>query len=326
MSDSSMNMSPLWLVLSLGAMLVLALIVFQKVQQARTRSRDGGLAESGVGWSVGHLLISTVCTIGVFGTMMGVLVESARIMDGAAPGLVLIDGNGWFGIGPDQTATKSTNDDLSQDEVFDEALASHVVQVSETKIEANQRNRDSAQAGTSQPKWVEASRVESPERTLVVVSSDPQLEQTAALSEAWRLVRDEVHRDFVKFDGRARAWAIPFDALKNAQLVRQRHDQRYQADLGTAGKAEMHIMHLQVEMSPRVRAELNKAWQKELVNRRVIGMGVIVAFLSVCFGSTAVYFRSSSPVSKPASHRLKIACAGAVGLAGATALFGLSWV
>ncbi|MEO2031546.1 MAG: hypothetical protein ABGZ35_05630, partial [Planctomycetaceae bacterium] len=179
---------------------------------------------------------------------------------------------------------------------------------------------------STKPEWVETSRVEEQDRTLTVVSSDPRLERDAALSEAWRMVREQAQRDFAQFDDRARAWSIPLETLKKVQLVRRRHAEQYQTDLGAVGQAEMHIMHLQIERSPRVRDELNVAWQNELVRRRVAGMGIIAAFLTVCFGSAAVCLRSNVSVSGGMANRVKLACTGAVGLAGAVAVCGLSLV
>jgi len=318
--------------LLLGVLLVAVMgivvvgIVFKEVIRPKqvVAPADGvavGSLRSAFGW-----LVTVSCGLGVLLTTAGVLVESARTMNGAPSGLVSIDRDGWIGVARTWLTDSGSAGSTSGETVIQEAVDSEMIPISKTSIASQDERLESVEDPSAKPDWIETPPIEGQDRTLLVVSSDPRLEREAALSEAWMLVRARVQRDFAEFDDRARDWSIPLDTLKKAQLVRQRHDEQYQTDLGSVGQAEMHIMHLQFELSPRGRDELNAAWQQELVRRRVAGMGIIAAFLTVCFGSAAVGLRSNTPASGGTENRVKLACSGVVGLAGAMAVCGLNLV
>ena len=327
MIERGLDLSTVVSCLSLGVLLVVVVgVVFKKTSRAQhvVGSADEGAAgslRSAVGW-----LGTAVCGLGVGLIVAGVMVESVRTMNGARSGLVAIDRGGWIGIARSWLADGSSDASASVETGDQETVDAQSRSTATISLTSNREPGEVTTGTFAKPEWVETPHIESGDRTLLVVSSDPRLEQEAARSEVWNLVREQVQRDFVEFDDRAQAWAIPLDALKKAQLVRQRHAERYQTDLGSVGQAEMHIMHMQIELSPRVRNDLNTVWQQELVHKRMAGMGIIAAFLTICFGSAAFGLRSNMQGTGEIKNRVKLACTGAVALAGAVAVCGLSLV
>jgi hypothetical protein len=80
---------------------------------------------------------------------------------------------------------------------------------------------------------------------------------------------------------------------------------------GTVYEAELTI-----DNSPQRRAQLIEVYSRELVQRRLVGMGGTLAFILICLGAISGYIRTDEATKGYYTNRLRMVAAAAIGAAG----------
>jgi hypothetical protein len=103
--------------------------------------------------------------------------------------------------------------------------------------------------------------------------------------------------------------------LLETHAYRRRHVQEI---VRTSGASTFRVVKLyqQVELSPNLRSRLYELWRAETVERRLWGLGSLVAFLTLITGTIATYLRLNLRTHGAYRGRLKFACVCLITAAG----------
>ncbi len=167
------------------------------------------------------------------------------------------------------------------------------------------------------PDWIAAGDVQSGDKKLVVLSGEiaatPDEAEKSALAAAVRLVGD----DFAAFVPDAGRW-LPRPRVVRELAVRQVHVERIdRATVSSGTPFHVYRAHQQVELSAEVRKRLYRAWEEEVVDRRIWSLGGLVGLLTLTFGTTAAYFRLDQRTAGLYRGRLKLAAVSFIAAVGA---------
>ena len=99
-------------------------------------------------------------------------------------------------------------------------------------------------------------------------------------------------------------------AVVRHNAVRNRYVQPVTVDFTIGGEikpTQMYVVHLQMELSPRVRKVLFPYWREQVVTQRLWMIGGLVALLTLITGTVAAYFRLDTLSGGAYRNRLKLA-------------------
>jgi hypothetical protein len=106
-----------------------------------------------------------------------------------------------------------------------------------------------------------------------------------------------------------RSWMPPARLLD--AMVLQTRIKPVVKDYGTLYEAELTI-----DVSPQRRLQLIEVYNRDLVQRRLIGMGGTLAFILICLGALSGYIRTDEATKGYYTNRLRMVAAAAIGAAG----------
>jgi hypothetical protein len=166
---------------------------------------------------------------------------------------------------------------------------------------------ESTLSTSSLPSWVTQGIYQHGDKMLTVVSSQQfetvQEALNQALETAAKLVTFEFH---VRHRG-ASGWSVPKNVIQST-AVQNRYDEQIERRLSTSDTPfQVHRVHLQVELSPRVYEAIRTVWQGETVDQRLNGLSVFGGLLTLVFGVAAVYLRLDDRTSGAYRGRLRFA-------------------
>lgn len=168
--------------------------------------------------------------------------------------------------------------------------------------------------------WVETRREDDPEqgRALVTVSSRQFATVEQAERDAITQAMDVLVEDLQRTDPRIdRLNVVPTGVVEHL-AVRRRYVEPIVRSTGNQ-EFVVHRVHLQVELSDRVRSELRPYWRSQVVDRRLWSLGAVVGFLTVLLGSLSAYLRLNDLSEGRFQNRLRFAAASLVTAAGLVA-------
>ncbi len=105
------------------------------------------------------------------------------------------------------------------------------------------------------------------------------------------------------------SWALPGRALDD--LVLGSSVETVQKEYGT-----LYITHLKLDTRPERRAALVKAYNHELVGRRLIKLGGTLGFILICLAAVSGYIRADEATKGYYTRRLRLLAAAGVGAGG----------
>lgn len=162
--------------------------------------------------------------------------------------------------------------------------------------------------------WVNATDVERDEqrdRGLVTVSSRQFATVDEAERDALNTAVELLTTDLVTRDPRFReADGIPLSAVEHA-AVRRRYVEPITRSTDNA-EFVVHRVHLQIELSDRVRRDLAPFLRSEIVERRLWSLGAVLGFVTLLFGTLCGYTRLDELSEGRFRTRLRFAAASLV--------------
>ena len=106
-----------------------------------------------------------------------------------------------------------------------------------------------------------------------------------------------------------RTWPVPKRVLDS--LIIDRHSQPVEHDYGT-----LHVQGYRVDFSTQRRDRIVEMYHRQLVDKRLIGLGGGLAFVLVCLAALSGYIRADEATKGYYTNKLRLAAAAAVGGAG----------
>jgi hypothetical protein len=106
-----------------------------------------------------------------------------------------------------------------------------------------------------------------------------------------------------------RSWAIPGQMLD--ALVQETSVETVQKDYGT-----LYITHLKLDTRPERRAQFVRAYNHELVGRRLVKLGGSLGFILICLAAVSGYIRADEATKGYYTKRLRMLAAAGVGAGG----------
>lgn len=180
--------------------------------------------------------------------------------------------------------------------------------------------RPSQEAITPPPSWLEPRRIDESDTTLLVLSSQRWATREEALQDLRKLLVETLKRDFDEHQKEAfTPWRL---AVSQAEVaVREpAYVESYRQDLGTY-VAVMYRAHMQVELSPSVRAKLRPIWRGQVVEVRLWGIGSLVAAVTLVFGMIALGLRLLPLVTGFQRFAVVVACLLVSVIGGSTLIY-----
>jgi hypothetical protein len=113
-----------------------------------------------------------------------------------------------------------------------------------------------------------------------------------------------------------RTWPVPKRILDS--LIIDRHTQPVEHDYGAlgGGKANLYVRGYRVDFSTQRRDRIVEMYQRQLVDKRLIGLGGGLAFVLVCLAALSGYIRADEATKGYYTNKLRLVAAAAVGGAG----------
>jgi hypothetical protein len=105
------------------------------------------------------------------------------------------------------------------------------------------------------------------------------------------------------------AWALPGRMLDD--MVLETSLETVQKDYGT-----LYITHLKLDTRPERRTELVRAYNHELVGRRLVNLGGSLGFILICLAAVSGYIRADEATKGYYTKRLRMLAAAGVGAGG----------
>ncbi len=182
--------------------------------------------------------------------------------------------------------------------------------------------------------WITQGTIDEGDRELHVVTSGFYAEPLEAEQDALRKARKLLKTDFQKARTQNSVDRFWGDALHNwgltdaaiADLAVRRHAlARSTHDFGSV-QGNMYRVHLQVEVSPAVNAQLEPIWSAQVGSLRLANLGIVVALLTLFAGVWNAYLRITAATEGKHRHKLKFVAALVMYLGlPASALFYVNW-
>ena len=192
-------------------------------------------------------------------------------------------------------------------------------------VESTADSKEPAESHPPVPEWVrepsepgdDASPVGG-DGTLVVVSSGRFLTVEEAETKALAQATAELKKDFHAIYAQSGIWNLPVEVVRD-RAIRKRHVEPVTHDFTIGGEikpTQMYVVHLQVELSPKVRDVLFPYWREQIVTQRLWMIGGLVGLLTFMTGTLAAYFRLDTLSGGAYRNRLKFAAVALIVSAG----------
>jgi hypothetical protein len=161
-----------------------------------------------------------------------------------------------------------------------------------------------------------ARRSSGPKTTTVALTQSPQSTVTGLLSatreravaDARRVLRDDV-ANWLEPEV-PRSWAPPEEML-DAMVVDEPRVHSIDKPYGEVFEAT-----LSVDKSPQRRTSLIAVYHRQLVEGRLLGLGVALAFILICLAAISGYIRADEATKGYYTNRLRMLAAAGVGASG----------
>ena len=79
---------------------------------------------------------------------------------------------------------------------------------------------------------------------------------------------------------------------------------------------KLYVAELRVDVSPERRNSFSESYKSQLVHRRMMLLGGILGFISICLGAISGYIRTDEATKGYYTNRLRLLAAAGVGAAG----------
>ncbi len=164
------------------------------------------------------------------------------------------------------------------------------------------------------PNWINASRVEDGDATLLVLSSRQFATIDEAKAEVLLAAKNVVTADFHKYEPAGAEWRVPIEMVQ-AHAVRQEYIEKQDRDFGRF-TAPMYRVHLQLRLSPRLHDKFREPWQAYVVERRLWGLGSVFGLLTLLTATMTSYLRLDALTAGAYRRRLKLAAVSLIAAGG----------
>ena len=176
------------------------------------------------------------------------------------------------------------------------------------------------------PEWIKTPRMVDGDTTLVVLSGKPDLSPQAAKQRVRKLAAAKLKEFFhLTYPNVGVEWSVPMNLVETA-AIRQEFIEKRLHDLGPIN-GEMHRVHLQLELSPKVRSKLHTIWKESvdefnvaqretLVERRLWILGGLFGLVTLMLGTASAFLRLDASTDGAYRGRLKLAAVSLVAAGG----------
>lgn len=291
------GVTPVWIMLPIGTFGLLGiflLVWFVAAIRWKSRSATSAsptfdiAAEQGFGW--GWLVIPTICFVGV-------LYQSLEVFYPAP-----------------QAYYPDRYDDFPQRY---ERMHKSIKDYTDLQLKT-------ADAASQPQSWLIAAANKTPEADHIVLASGPYTTAKEAEDELLPAVQDLVEREFHKTHPWQGEWRVPLSLIRERVIdatVISREPK-------TIGKFSGDLFHafMNVNLSPDVLQTFEPSWKASIVERRLLGMGLVLGWVVSQLLLCAAYFHSQGASPRPGRWRWKLAATiASVGLA-LVAGYWLEWI
>jgi hypothetical protein len=178
---------------------------------------------------------------------------------------------------------------------------------------------------TSQPHgWLVAAANKTLEADHIALASGPYSTAKEAEEELLPAVQDLVEREFHKLHPWQGEWKVPLPLIRE-RVIESTVIHRESKTIGKFS-GDLFQAFMNVDLSPDVLQTFEPTWKAAIVERRLLGMGLILGWIASQLLLCAAYFHSQGSNPRAGRWRWKLAATGAsVGLA-LVAGYWLDWI
>ena len=165
--------------------------------------------------------------------------------------------------------------------------------VAEGALEAADKT-ETADASQQVPEWVGIPQQTVDRDLLITVSSDPRLTLEEAQASVRSKLEERIRADWMRRHPEPKSWEAGLADLITDDVIRDRFDEIRVFEMGGGQKTAMHIVHWRVALTPQLERNIEAHWKSEMSKLRMLLLGGLCVFLTICAGTTSGVIRARS--------------------------------